>query len=79
MIALYVLIFHGQGIKEGWYDGGSIAFAVLLVIIVTGYIFPCYYIHPGLLVSKGNLFSDDKMQILVYHNHFDFPNFVLFN
>ncbi|KAF8389408.1 hypothetical protein HHK36_026103 [Tetracentron sinense] len=24
-----------EGIKEGWYDGGSIAFAVLLVIIVT--------------------------------------------
>lgn len=25
-----------QGIKEGWYDGGSIAFAVILVIVVTG-------------------------------------------
>lgn len=25
-----------QGLKEGWYDGGSIAFAVLLVIFVTG-------------------------------------------
>lgn len=25
-----------KGIKEGWYDGGSIAFAVFLVIIVTG-------------------------------------------
>lgn len=24
-----------EGIKEGWYDGGSIAFAVILVIIVT--------------------------------------------
>ncbi|XP_010276717.1 PREDICTED: calcium-transporting ATPase 10, plasma membrane-type [Nelumbo nucifera] len=24
-----------EGIKEGWYDGGSIAFAVLLVIVVT--------------------------------------------
>jgi hypothetical protein len=23
-------------VKEGWYDGGSIAFAVFLVIIVTG-------------------------------------------
>ena len=28
-----------QGIKEGWYDGGSIAFAVILVIVVTGIIF----------------------------------------
>jgi len=27
---------HRQGIKEGWYDGGSIAFAVILVIVVTG-------------------------------------------
>jgi hypothetical protein len=27
-----------QGIKEGWYDGGSIAFAVVLVIVVTGII-----------------------------------------
>jgi hypothetical protein len=25
-----------KGIKEGWYDGGSIAFAVFLVIVVTG-------------------------------------------
>lgn len=25
-----------QGIEEGWYDGGSIAFAVILVIVVTG-------------------------------------------
>jgi len=23
-------------LAEGWYDGGSIAFAVLLVIVVTG-------------------------------------------
>jgi hypothetical protein len=23
-------------LEEGWYDGGSIAFAVLLVIVVTG-------------------------------------------
>lgn len=25
-----------QGLKEGWYDGGSISFAVILVIFVTG-------------------------------------------
>jgi Ca2+-transporting ATPase len=25
-----------QGIKEGWYDGASIGFAVLLVVFVTG-------------------------------------------
>jgi len=25
-----------KGLEEGWYDGGSIAFAVFLVIIVTG-------------------------------------------
>lgn len=25
-----------QGVEEGWYDGGSIAFAVALVIVVTG-------------------------------------------
>lgn len=25
-----------QGVEEGWYDGGSIAFAVVLVIVVTG-------------------------------------------
>ena len=28
--------FMFQGIEEGWYDGGSIAFAVVLVIVVTG-------------------------------------------
>ncbi|KAH0688449.1 hypothetical protein KY290_020083 [Solanum tuberosum] len=26
---------HTKGLKEGWYDGGSITFAVLLVILVT--------------------------------------------
>ncbi|CAI9269258.1 unnamed protein product [Lactuca saligna] len=26
-----------EGIKEGWYDGGSIALAVIIVIVVTGY------------------------------------------
>lgn len=31
------MIFPGlQGIKEGWYDGASIGFAVLLVVFVTG-------------------------------------------
>ncbi|XP_020109417.1 calcium-transporting ATPase 8, plasma membrane-type-like isoform X2 [Ananas comosus] len=30
-----VLGIKTEGIKEGWYDGGSIAFAVFLVIIVT--------------------------------------------
>lgn len=30
------LTFYLQGIKDGWYDGGSIALAVLIVIIVTG-------------------------------------------
>jgi len=25
-----------QGVKEGWYEGASIAFAVILVIVVTG-------------------------------------------
>lgn len=35
---IYVLLIMNslQGIEEGWYDGGSIAFAVLLVIFVTG-------------------------------------------
>lgn len=28
--------FFSQGAKEGWYDGGSITFAVFLVIFVTG-------------------------------------------
>lgn len=37
-ISVYVsaITFYLQGIKEGWYDGGSIAIAVLIVIIVTG-------------------------------------------
>ncbi|CAL9172696.1 unnamed protein product [Musa hybrid cultivar] len=30
-----VLGIKTEGIKEGWYDGGSIAFAVILVIVVT--------------------------------------------
>ncbi|XP_065006132.1 calcium-transporting ATPase 5, plasma membrane-type-like isoform X2 [Musa acuminata AAA Group] len=30
-----VLGIKTEGIKEGWYDGGSIAFAVILVVIVT--------------------------------------------
>uniref|UniRef100_A0A2P2MNN1 Uncharacterized protein MANES_14G162600 n=1 Tax=Rhizophora mucronata TaxID=61149 RepID=A0A2P2MNN1_RHIMU len=29
-------LFLLQGFKEGWYDGASIAFAVILIIIVTG-------------------------------------------
>jgi hypothetical protein len=32
-----------QGIKEGWYDGASIAFAVLLVVFVTGML--CFHNH----------------------------------
>ncbi|KAF3786790.1 Calcium-transporting ATPase 8 plasma membrane-type [Nymphaea thermarum] len=31
-----------EGIKEGWYDGGSIAFAVFLVIFVTGMSFSSF-------------------------------------
>ncbi|KAF1001696.1 hypothetical protein AG4045_009983 [Apium graveolens] len=34
-IASLVLGIKTEGIKEGWYDGGSISFAVLLVIFVT--------------------------------------------
>ncbi|MQL78795.1 hypothetical protein Taro_011216, partial [Colocasia esculenta] len=30
-----ILGIKTEGIKEGWYDGGSIAFAVILVIVVT--------------------------------------------
>lgn len=37
--------------KEGWYDGGSIAFAVLLVIIVTGMEFCSCHCFPYLNVS----------------------------
>lgn len=25
-----------QGLKEGWYDGGSILLAVIIVVVVTG-------------------------------------------
>ncbi|XLR54470.1 hypothetical protein S83_005142, partial [Arachis hypogaea] len=32
--ASLVLGIKSEGIKEGWYDGGSIAFAVILVIVV---------------------------------------------
>ncbi|RVW28164.1 Calcium-transporting ATPase 10, plasma membrane-type [Vitis vinifera] len=35
-IASLALGIKTEGIKEGWYDGGSIAFAVILVIVVTG-------------------------------------------
>ncbi|XLU71928.1 hypothetical protein S245_030981, partial [Arachis hypogaea] len=28
-------LVEAEGIKEGWYDGRSIAFAVILVIVVT--------------------------------------------
>ncbi|KAL3743975.1 hypothetical protein ACJRO7_013258 [Eucalyptus globulus] len=34
-VASLVLGIKSEGIKEGWYDGGSIAFAVILVIVVT--------------------------------------------
>ena len=34
-IASLALGIKTEGIKEGWYDGGSIAFAVILVIVVT--------------------------------------------
>ncbi|XP_027333647.1 calcium-transporting ATPase 10, plasma membrane-type-like isoform X1 [Abrus precatorius] len=34
-IASLALGIKSEGIKEGWYDGGSIAFAVILVIAVT--------------------------------------------
>ncbi|OWM89048.1 hypothetical protein CDL15_Pgr023894 [Punica granatum] len=34
-VASLVLGIKTEGIEEGWYDGGSIAFAVILVIVVT--------------------------------------------
>ncbi|GAB2268483.1 Calcium-transporting ATPase 9, plasma membrane-type [Dionaea muscipula] len=34
-VASLVLGIKTEGLKEGWYDGGSITFAVLLVIVVT--------------------------------------------
>lgn len=34
-VASLVLGIKTEGIKEGWYDGGSIAFAVILVVVVT--------------------------------------------
>ncbi|KAI4376411.1 hypothetical protein MLD38_014176 [Melastoma candidum] len=34
-VASLVLEIKTEGIKEGWYDGGSITFAVILVIVVT--------------------------------------------
>ncbi|XP_021895927.1 calcium-transporting ATPase 9, plasma membrane-type [Carica papaya] len=34
-IASLILGIKTEGLKEGWHDGGSIAFAVLLVIVVT--------------------------------------------
>jgi len=49
---IIIIIIFLKGIKEGWYDGGSIAFAVILVIVVTGIewnaslkIFIFYYIR----------------------------------
>ncbi|KAK6944577.1 Calcium-transporting P-type ATPase, N-terminal autoinhibitory domain [Dillenia turbinata] len=35
-VASLALGIKTEGIKEGWYDGASIAFAVILVIVVTG-------------------------------------------
>ncbi|KAL5549596.1 hypothetical protein UlMin_004827 [Ulmus minor] len=34
-VASLALGMKTEGVKEGWYDGGSIAFAVILVIVVT--------------------------------------------
>ncbi|KAE9602447.1 putative calcium-transporting ATPase [Lupinus albus] len=34
-VASLALGIKSEGVKEGWYDGGSIAFAVILVIVVT--------------------------------------------
>ncbi|KAL0681914.1 hypothetical protein Bca4012_048761 [Brassica carinata] len=34
-VASLALGIKTEGIKEGWYDGGSIAFAVILVVVVT--------------------------------------------
>jgi hypothetical protein len=49
-----------QGIKEGWYDGASIAFAVLLVVFVTGMLcfhnhFPCLRLCMGAAVNLKNI------------------------
>ena len=51
-LIIIIIFFFLKGIKEGWYDGGSIAFAVILVIVVTGIewnaslkIFIFYYIR----------------------------------
>jgi hypothetical protein len=30
------MLTHVQGVKEGWYDGTAILFAVLIVIVTTG-------------------------------------------
>ncbi|XP_078443343.1 calcium-transporting ATPase 5, plasma membrane-type-like [Wolffia australiana] len=40
MVAAVLSLFLGiktEGLKEGWYDGGSIAFAVIIVIFVTAF------------------------------------------
>jgi Ca2+-transporting ATPase len=40
-VASLALGIKTEGIEKGWYDGISIAFAVLLVIVVTGIDIPC--------------------------------------
>ncbi|RWW50089.1 hypothetical protein BHE74_00043677 [Ensete ventricosum] len=49
-----------QGIKEGWYDGGSIAFAVILVIVVTDSFVFC--------ILSSSLAVSDYRQSLQFQN-----------
>ncbi|KAJ9689361.1 hypothetical protein PVL29_014846 [Vitis rotundifolia] len=53
-IASLALGIKTEGIKEGWYDGGSIAFAVILVIVVTEV--PA----DGILISGHSLAIDES-------------------
>jgi Ca2+-transporting ATPase len=45
-----VLGIATEGVKEGWYDGTSIAFAVFLVILVTGMVLVFHILYLYLLI-----------------------------
>ncbi|KAJ1400645.1 P-type ATPase [Sesbania bispinosa] len=63
-IASLALGIKSEGIKEGWYDGGSIAFAVILVIVVTGDVIPLNIGNQvpadGILITGHSLAIDES-------------------
>ncbi|KAJ6673157.1 CALCIUM-TRANSPORTING ATPASE [Salix viminalis] len=62
-VASLVLGMKTEGVKEGWYEGASIAFAVILVIVVTDYL----VMLSGHFVKSPNFLPMTRMMEMMLH------------